>query len=85
MEFETMVTKVAKEYCDKTFGNKDPELKKIVEMELTIDLEDADDLAKREQFVNKLKKENTLIAESLKERNIYVHDSEGNLVPYKLS
>lgn len=85
MEYESLHTKHAKEYVEKRFGDKEPELKAIVQMNLAFDLEDPDDEEKKQKFLNKMKREHIRDVEILKEINFLIHDASGNLVPYKIS
>ena len=82
MELETLVTKNAKDYCDKIFGDKDPELKSIVRMNLELDPDDTEDEEKKEKFLQKMRREHIKDSELLKETSFLIHDSSGNLVPY---
>ena len=81
MEYESFVTKQANEYCEKAFGDKDPELKQIVHMEMTLDPEDEEDEAKRQKALKKMRKDNQLLLDSLKDRPMMIHDENGNLKP----
>ena len=85
MEFESLHSRHAKDYVEKRFGEKEPELKAIVQMDLSLDLDDPDDVEKKEKLLNKMKREHIRDVEILKEINFLIHDSSGNLVPYKIS
>ena len=85
MEFESLVERNAREATEKMFGDKDPELRVIVQTELSIDTEDPEDIAKREKMLKKMKREHERDAELLKEKSFLIHDKDGNLVPYNLS
>ena len=75
----------ARETAEKMFGDKDPVLKSIVQMELALDEEDQEDVAKREKYLQKIRKEHAREAELFKERQFLIHDKDGNLVPYNIS
>ena len=85
MEFESLHSKHAKEYVVKRFGDKEPELKSIVQMDLSLDEEDPDDVAKKEKILKKMKREHEKDIEILKGYDFLIHDSSGNLVPFKIS
>jgi len=86
MEIENIITKSATEYVNKTFGEKETELKAIVHMNLSLDPDDPDDETKKEKFLNKLRREHERDVKMLKEvGNFLVHDASGNLVPYIIS
>jgi len=66
------------------FGHIDPDLKAIVQTELTLDIDDGYEIAKRDRMLRKMKRNNERDYEALKEKEIYfIHDSSGNLIPFK--
>ena len=75
----------ARETAEKMFGDKDPVLKSIVQMELALYEEDQEDVAKREKYLQKIRKEHAREAEFFKEQAFLIHDKDGNLVPYNIS
>ena len=85
MEIESLHTKHAKEYVEKRFGDKEPELKAIVQMNLALDLDDPDDVEKQEKVLNKMKREHIRDVEILKGIDFLQHDASGNLVPFMFS
>lgn len=83
MEFENMITKSAKDYVEKRFGEKETELKAIVHMEMSLDPDDPDDEYKKTKFLNKMRREHERDVKAIKEvRQFLIHDASGNLVPY---
>ena len=83
MEIENMITKSATNYVNKTFGEKETELKTIVHMNLSLDPDDPEDEYKKEKFLNKLRREHERDIKAIKEiRTFLIHDPSGNLVPY---
>ena len=82
---ETLMEQNARETAEKMFGDKEPELKAIVQMELALDEEDPEDVAQREKILQKMRREHERDAKFLKERQVLIHDKDGNLVPYNIS
>ena len=81
MEIETLISRQAKDYSDKVFGDKDPELKQIVHMNLALDPNDPDDEAIKQKVLDKMKREHIRDSEFLKDMNFLIHDISGNLIP----
>ena len=50
MEFQTINAKLATDHVDKLFGDKEPELKAIMQMEMALDTDDPDDMEKKTIF-----------------------------------
>ena len=84
MEYESSASKRVSDYCDKTFGDKNIELKQIVHMDLAFDPDDPEDEKKKQTILDKMTKENKKDAEFLKGRSFLILDGSGNLVPYKI-
>jgi hypothetical protein len=84
LELDPLINKTTKEYLDKQFGDKDPELKKIMEMTLTLDADDEEDKEKMDKILNKMKKEHIKDTNMLEGMNFLIHDACGNLIPYKI-
>ena len=83
MEYESLVSKRVSDYCDKRFGDKEVELKQVVMIDLAFDPDDSDDEEKKQKILNKMAKDHRKDSELLESMNFLVHDSSGNLVPYK--
>ena len=83
MEIESLITRQAQEYTNKLFGDKDPELKQIVEMNLVLDPNDPNDEAVKQKVLDKMKREHIRNYEFLKDMNFLIHDISGNLIPIK--
>ena len=81
MEFESLVSKRVNDYCDKRFGDKEIELKQVVQMDLVLDPDDPEDEEKKQKILNKMAKDHRKDAELLQSISILIHDSSGNLVP----
>jgi hypothetical protein len=65
------------------FGDKDPELKALVQMEMTLDPDDPDDVEKKNKFLAKLTKEHKKDVDELINEKVWnIHDEKGNLVPH---
>jgi hypothetical protein len=79
---ESIMNKTAKEYVNKVFGDKDPELKTIVEMNLILDPEDPEDEEKKQKILNKMRREHIKDSELLQGQTFLIHDVCGNLIPY---
>jgi hypothetical protein len=83
MEFQTMTAKLANDRVEKMFGDKDPELKALVQMEMTLDPDDPDDVEKKNKFLAKLTKEHKKDVDELINEKVWnIHDEKGNLVPH---
>jgi len=86
MDSDSMVARNARNMTEKLFGDKDPQMKQIVYMQLALDPDDSEDMEYKQKVLNKIRKENTKDFEFLKEKGTFlVYDAEGNLVPYKVS
>ena len=83
MEYESLVSKRVSDYCDKRFGDKEVELKQVVMIDLAFDPDDSDDEEKKQKILNKMAKDHIKDSELIESMNFLVHDSSGNLVPYK--
>jgi len=82
MELITTSQKLATEYGEKVFGDKDPELRTIVEMEMALDPEDPDDMEKKNRVLAKLAREHKKDYELLNEQIWNIHNENGELIPH---
>lgn len=83
MEFQSLTSKMASQHIEKMFGDKDPELKAVVEMDMLLDPDDPDDVEKQKKYLAKLSREHERdIKELIHEKVWNIHDEKGNLVPH---
>ena len=83
MEFQSMTSKMACDRVEKLFGDADPELKAIVQMEMSFDPDDPDDMEKKNKYLAKLSREHKKdFNELINEKVWNIHDEKGNLVPH---
>ena len=83
MEIDSVVSKSAADYCDKTFGDKELLLKQVMMMDMVLDKNDPVDEEKKQSFLTKIAKEHLKDKKLLTGRKFLIHDASGNLtIPY---